>query len=402
MTPDPSRIDPAGPPPSSGVAERPRLDALSGLRFLAVAYVVVYHLGDASFESMPLRVERFRRHAYLMMPLFFVLSGFVLTYRYADAIRAARLEARLFLLSRLLRIWPIYLVALALRVGIDAYENKGVPIHAALGTLSQALLLQGFTPPLVWWGNAPGWTVSVEAFLYLTFPWIVVRICRMTMSHAVVLALFAWVLGQLAPLAYVVALPDGWPPKGGPSPVFLDALRFLPPLHLPSFLIGIVTARLYLADLAQGRRRAGGFFVLGGFLPIAFALGGGIEFVGHKLGFHPWLFPFGHNGLPSPAWALVVYGLAHGGPSSRWLSARPLVRVGEASYGLYILHFPVYDAVATLAVPEWDHSRLFLVQFFAVMLPLSVLSFEQFEQRLRSTLLARWTLKGARVPRPGS
>jgi peptidoglycan/LPS O-acetylase OafA/YrhL len=84
----------------------------------------------------------------------------------------------------------------------------------------------------------------------------------------------------------------------------------------------------------------------------------------------------------------VIYGLAHAGAGARLLSLRPIVRLGEASYGLYILHFPIYNAVATWLVVDWDQTRWFLIQFFAVVLPVSVISFERFEQPLRAALLA--------------
>jgi peptidoglycan/LPS O-acetylase OafA/YrhL len=67
------------------------------------------------------------------------------------------------------------------------------------------------------------------------------------------------------------------------------------------------------------------------------------------------------------------------------------VRLGNASYGLYILHFPIFDAVSIFVVPDWDRTRFFLVQFFAMLLPLAVISFERFEEPLRAALFARAT-----------
>jgi peptidoglycan/LPS O-acetylase OafA/YrhL len=379
------------------VADRPRLEALSGLRLFAISCIIVRHLGEVPVAEAPRFVQRFFGHSYHFMPLFFVMSGFVLTYRYGDSIRSGKLGARSFWLSRLLRIWPIYLVALALRIAVEVHANGSVAPRNVLGALSHALLIQAWTPPLVWYGNAPGWTVSVEAFLYVLFPWLVVRVFRMTMRRAATLAALLWIVGQLVALLYMVTQPDGWPPQGKPSPFYFDLLRYLPPLHLPSFLVGVVAARLFLEDRASGRRRSGGWLALAGFVPVLFAFGAGVELVAHRIfGFVVWPFPLGHNGMLSPAWGLVLFGLAHGGAPSRWLAVRPLVRLGNASYGLYILHFPVFDAVESLAIRNWDHSRTFLLQIFAVLLPLCVISFERFEEPLRSALLARWDR-----PRPG-
>jgi peptidoglycan/LPS O-acetylase OafA/YrhL len=367
------------------------LDALSGLRFLAVAWVVVRHLGEPSFEHMPFVFERCRRHAFLLMPLFFVLSGFVLAYVYGEPIRSGRLDKRTFWVSRLARVWPVYLVALSLRFVVDARMNAGVPFLNAAGAVSQAFLVQAWTPPLTWFGNAPGWTVSVEVFCYLLFPSLVTRVANMSVRNAVLLAAFAWVLGMVPPTAYSLLRPDGWPPAESPSPLFLDLLRFLPPLHLPSFLIGIVTARIYAEDRAVGRRRSGSLLTVVSLVAIAFTFAAGFERIAERGGIELWLFPYGHNGLLSPVWALLILGIAHGG--ARWLGARPFVRLGDASYGLYILHFPFYDAVITFAVRDWNRTPYFLAQIFLVLVPLTVVSFERFEQPVRAALMKRWSAR---------
>jgi peptidoglycan/LPS O-acetylase OafA/YrhL len=61
------------------------------------------------------------------------------------------------------------------------------------------------------------------------------------------------------------------------------------------------------------------------------------------------------------------------------------------------LHFPIFDAVTTWLVVDWDRTPWFLLQFFVIMLPLSVWSFERFEQPLRAALLERFRI-GARRP----
>src|SRR6185295_6793308 len=118
-------------------------------------------------------------------------------------------------------------------------------------------------------------------------------------------------------------------------------------------------------DRAGGRKRQGGLIALAGFLPVVFALGDGVQFIGtHGVTFLRHPVPFTHNGLLAPAWALVVFGLAHGGVPARWLGARPLVRLGEASYGLYILHAPI-DRIARVFLTQGSHeSPWFLFQFF--------------------------------------
>jgi peptidoglycan/LPS O-acetylase OafA/YrhL len=48
-----------------------------------------------------------------------------------------------------------------------------------------------------------------------------------------------------------------------------------------------------------------------------------------------------HSGLLAPVWILAIYTLASGaGMTSRWLASRPMLRLGEASYALYLVHSP--------------------------------------------------------------
>jgi len=262
-----------------------------------------------------------------------------------------------------------------------------MPHMYVAGTAAQAFMVQGWTPPLVWYGNPPGWTVSVEVFCYIVFPWLAAWVQKARFRHAALIVGAAWFAGQLVSLAYVLSLPsDG---SGHAPTIGYDLLRYLPPLHLPSFLIGMLTARVFRGDYRSGRLRPGALIALAGFVPVVFALGGGIQFLGtHGLPFFVHPVPFTHNGLMAPAFALVVFGLAHGG--APWLGTRPLVRVGEASYGLYILHAPFQRVVKGFLFADWDKTALYPLQFFAVIVPLCVISFERFEQPLRNGLLRRW------------
>ncbi|NRB70857.1 MAG: acyltransferase, partial [Xanthomonadales bacterium] len=86
---------------------------LNGLRFIAALMVIVYHLerlkanmgldglwGKAAFVSL---------FGKLGVVLFFVLSGFLITYLLlAEEKRFAKIDLTSFYLRRVLRIWPLY------------------------------------------------------------------------------------------------------------------------------------------------------------------------------------------------------------------------------------------------------------------------------------------------------
>lgn len=351
-----------------------------------MSLVVVYHLGDVFLLHVPFVAVRVVRHAVHVMPLFFVMSGFALTYVYGESMRASSLSPRAFWLSRAFRLWPIYLVAILLRFFDDCVLAGGVPAPNAAAVLAQALFVQNWVPSLVWYGNAPGWTVSVEAFLYLLFPWLVPWLLRSTTSRAVLVAGAAWAVGLVPAIVYCLSYPEGIPPPSG-API-LAAVRFLPPLHLPSFIIGITAAKVLLADREAGLRRPGGLISAVALAPVVFCLLGGLEHV-RPSRFLRWPFPLAHDGLLAPAWGLLLVGLSHPSALARFLSRAPLGRLGVASYGLYILHFPLYDAFVCL-VPTWTEKAFFFPLFYVMLLPLVVVSFERFEQPVRDALLRRF------------
>ncbi len=123
-----------GSPASSRSAplRRHKFVALDGLRGVAAVLVLAYHAPDH-------RMEHLLPGGYLAVDLFFVLSGFVIAHAYQ-----ARLDAGLgwreFMVARLIRLYPLYLlgtlIAITLVVGhrlIHRSDPIGLPsVVAAL------------------------------------------------------------------------------------------------------------------------------------------------------------------------------------------------------------------------------------------------------------------------------
>jgi peptidoglycan/LPS O-acetylase OafA/YrhL len=102
--------------------------------------------------------------------------------------------------------------------------------------------------------------------------------------------------------------------------------------------MGVCLGRLYLQDRHVNRRPR---LLLTGLsiplLAILLATSGKLPFL------------MLHNGLLAPVFALLIYHLAHRGAPSRALSAGWIVLLGEASYALYILHYPLGHEIYQLA-----------------------------------------------------
>ncbi|KAI3611845.1 hypothetical protein D8I24_0003 (plasmid) [Cupriavidus necator H850] len=115
-------------------------------------------------------------HGYLGVDGFFILSGFILTYNY-DPGPGGRLDWKKFIVARIARIYPVYVVCLLLFA--IAVLARDVALHThMLGT-------DGYTAPKfllelsllsAWRYAGPGgwndvaWSVSAEWFAYVWFP----------------------------------------------------------------------------------------------------------------------------------------------------------------------------------------------------------------------------------------
>ncbi|MBL0969174.1 MAG: acyltransferase [Brevundimonas sp.] len=154
------------------VATPPDLRALTTLRFLAAAWVVLYtawpHL---AVGFTPVAVSK----GYLGVEVFFVLSGFILSHVYLEAAGEKRYSHKGFLWARIARVYPLHLVTLfgmiALGVaagfaGLDVDASltdwRALPAHL---TMTHAW---GLAPISAF--NHPSWSISAEWFAYLTFP----------------------------------------------------------------------------------------------------------------------------------------------------------------------------------------------------------------------------------------
>ncbi|MFO0714175.1 MAG: acyltransferase family protein [Sandaracinus sp.] len=314
--------------------EPTRLAALTGLRFLAASWVVYYHAHTLRGEA-PWWLDRLGAIGFTAVPLFFVLSGFVLTWTYAEPFDEGRAPLGRFYLARAARVVPLFWLALAWTL---VFLWPHVPAPRPL--FSIVLGLGAWQPGWAWLANVASWSISVELFFYALFPLAIVLVPSGRSWLATRRGLLV-----LAVLAYGASFVPWMASRaGGVDDSFF--LTFWPPFHLPALIVGIVIGRLALLDLrADGARPSsppdGTWLVLG-------------ALVGY--GLVAWLFtelPHAllHDGLLLPLHAALVLGLARGGAVSRALSHRSLVWAGELGYAIYILQEPV---LTTLRLYAWD------------------------------------------------
>ena len=159
---------------------RPAVHSLTSLRGLLACWVVAYHFWPDVLTLWPaadVLTPVFIRGG-LAVPAFFILSGFVLAYNYAEDFGARPADRRAilqFYLVRLARVYPVHLVALLTVLAMVAVarlrdmpiDGEGYGFHDFVLNL---LLLHTWVPDFRLNWNYPSWSISSEWFAYLLFP----------------------------------------------------------------------------------------------------------------------------------------------------------------------------------------------------------------------------------------
>ncbi|HEV2276281.1 MAG TPA: acyltransferase [Acidobacteriaceae bacterium] len=309
---------------------RQQLPALTGIRCFAALNLVFFHFSNPQWFGPFAPIVN---GGYVSVSFFLLLSGFILTYNYAERAEQGKLSARSFWQARFSRLYPVYIFSLVLSAGmlVQEFHAQTRPDFAA-GLLLTPLLLQGWHPALSTFWNTPAWTMSTEAFFYVLFPWLITLRRPRTGRSILLLMLGLWGLGLVLPLLYIHFNPDGDANVGRySSGIWLRALKFMPMQHVPSFLFGMALA--FLNDLIprESRKRlAAGAFAFAALYLILF-------FSDHV----PYVLL--HDGLLMPLYAGVILCLAGTNSVSRIFGFLPFIAIGEASYCLYLLHFNLWN-----------------------------------------------------------
>jgi peptidoglycan/LPS O-acetylase OafA/YrhL len=157
----------------------------TGLRGLAALLVLFYHVRTPKDLELHFGYfDAFSKFGYFGVDVFFVLSGFILSYVYGSVFVAGVTTSNLksYGVARFARIYPLHVATLVLMLGAyEASRQLGVQPTEAGGyswesTLLSLLLVQE------WFGvvapNPSSWSISIEFASYLLFPFFIGFILR--------------------------------------------------------------------------------------------------------------------------------------------------------------------------------------------------------------------------------
>ena len=308
-----------------GVSMTGRLDNVQALRGIACLMVVGFHLWgwDDRFGAHTPVVGAFRWFGFAGVDLFFVLSGFIITLTNLKNVgRPTAVPGYLF--RRLWRIYPAYWAAFV-AAAIAGWLTVGWPIFSDELASAYPVWLSLFPSPRENAVLGVSWTLTYEVMFYIVFGLLMVLPAR-----GLAVALGAW--------AAVVAVAQCYPESN-------TLARYLVAPFVLEFLAGCLVAGLIAHGVTRHWRAAlvlAGVTTAGGIAVVS--LTHTLPFEGVMADSRTRVFVWG---LPA---ALTVYGFVaaekHGfARPPRWLLA-----VGDASYAIYLTHFPVMIATVVLAM----------------------------------------------------
>ncbi len=387
------------------------LDAIRGFAALIVVlcHWQFYFYKDQTIQTKPVEelglplfsyLSIFYHHAFFAVDLFFLLSGFIFFWFYADKIADRKTPFGNFMCYRLTRLYPVHFITLlslivlqyimVSRTGHTFIMQNNDTWHFLLNLF--VIHSWGFEPtPALNGFNGPSWSVSVELLLYLLF--FLISWKKLNRNKGLLITIV--VAGAIIQYFYSMI-------GQGVYSFFLGGLTY----HLYAWLIkrknvrrvttivtiaAIALWAVVLTEYAFSYIRDFSMLLMKKVLP------------GKDVTFDTALFNLSRNTFfrtiisPATILTLALSETTRGGLKVKWALV-----LGNASYALYLLHFPLmvffFIAVDISGISqEVFHSPFTVLVFYSVLIPLSILTHYYFELPLQDLFRKRLLRK----PLPG-
>lgn len=326
----------------------PYLTTLTPLRGIAALLVVIFHANLMMVPFVDPARTLFVKNGWLWVDFFFVLSGFVLSHAYGPSFQqqVSWKGYRKYLLARFARVYPLHFVTLWAAVAVilvihskaDGMAPMVQPMYDLKTIPASLLLIQSLhlysMPPL----NTPSWSLSTEWWVYMLFPLLVGPFFRLGRMGKVLTLI--GIAGLYLGLMYYIVPYFGnrfYTKPGELNPPTINALADWGLIRcLAGFLLGMAFYELYRSRWAESLLKSGWAFLL-------FAAG---LCVAMHFGIHQLLivafFPF-----------VILTAAYNQDFVKRALDTRPLQRLGDWSFSIYMVHMPIIFTIwATVFLPQ--------------------------------------------------
>ncbi len=350
----------------------PSLEGIRGYAFLVVFWAHYSSFDTPDFHIKPWLVplELIARNAWIVIPIFFVLSGYLIGGILYDT-RDREGYFRVFYSRRFLRVFPIYYITLLLIAAFDIFQ--GIPLNFSFW--SHFLYIQNLIPGYPASLTVPVqsqtghlWSLAIEEQFYLLWP-LVVWLCpnRRALLRATMLLIGLCCIMRFS--AYWIHIP-------------LDACYLWTPTRIDAILLGVLLAIIRHDRIYKRLEPFAKYAALAGVIEMSiFAFNPHLRAPGTYLS-AAFEIPF----VNLTAAAIIVAVLEEGSFLCRVCSMRWICWLGSMSYGLYIFHYPYndwfYGPFAGFLAHFMPARLVFLVSIssaFCVTLLLAILSYRFIE-----------------------
>ena len=228
-----------------------KIEQLTFTRFIAAILIVIFHYGKESPLFNNSYIDFIIVQANIGVSYFFLLSGFVMMIAYANK---EKIEWFKYFKNRFARIYPIYFGALAIILGVQVLTNS---INLE-GFLLNVFMIQSWLPEKAQIFNPVAWSLSVEFFFYLSFPFIYnFYIKKFDLKKVLIGIILFWISSQI--IFHVLLIFEPF------NNIIINQRTFYmynPFLHFNEFLVGVGTGYLYVEKMLNKSRNTD-FYLIG-------------------------------------------------------------------------------------------------------------------------------------------
>lgn len=307
-------------------------DALTGVRALAAYMVYIRHFNPFTQEFWGKTIYDFTEELHIGVALFFVLSGFLIAYRYSDF---DNISLKSYFVKRIARVFPMYFLLTTLTFGCLIWQSKNSLYQLTVLYGLNISFLRGFFDEFLFSGISQGWSLTVEETFYLLAPLMFLLIKR---SKYFLLLLPPILYSIGIALVFIFAPMNLWGLFSNLE--FMIDYTFFGRCF--EFLVGVALAIALKKNWLRIRFR---HFTYVGILGIVVSVYLITLFKGsYDFGVrHPAGKFIHHIVLPVFGIALFYYGLVREKTIvSKILSSKLFVLLGKSSYTFYLIHIGIF------------------------------------------------------------
>jgi len=336
-----------------------RLEQLTFTRFLAAISIVIFHFGQNVFPFSLDNIDFIFKQANVGVSYFFILSGFVMIIAYANK---DKIKFGDYIKRRFARIYPVYFLAIVIL--IPYFIITDTPF-AYEGLILNITMVQSWVPGYALSFNTPVWSLSVEMLFYLSFPFLFNQFYKKYSYKKLIIPIsFIFILSQLA--LHILKYSSFY--DGSPSASH-DFIFHFPLMHFSEFIIGNLAGMFFLNGI---KIRNYDLSIIALILLVAFLL----KFnIGVNL----------HNGMLAFLFIpIIILISANNGIITKLSNNKFLIFLGEISYSIYILQFPIYAGNKwIMKQANINNSAVIFYSFLIVLMIFSAISYKYFETPIR-------------------